>query len=202
MKACLKYLCCVITVVLVMSGVIVMASGDKVETNQLSGEVVLAANCIKMPLGKILLARKDSSYCGVKLTKVWVEAEDDRYAEYESYFEGVENGEFVAERLKPRRGRLSFPKPRGLGRLAFSFGNRDIPCGTFKLAWYGDRWIYFSGTGQEQGDHGVELAPTGWTDTSQIDILDPRVKWYRYDEKRTDTVINLGEVWKGKHDVK
>jgi len=162
-------------------------------------DVVIAPNAVRIPLEKILLVRKGSGYCAVKLTKLWTgKSEEDRFAEYESYYQGDNTGNFSNKNVKFRKGKLSFPKPRGIGRLAFSFGNRDIRCGPIKLAWYGEKWVYFFSTDQNQGDYGIELAPTKWTDISQVNVFDPRLKWYRYDPKRQDIKIPVDQLWEVK----
>jgi len=159
-------------------------------------DVVIAPNAVRIPLGRILLVRKDSEYCAVKLTKFWTgKTEQDRYAEYESYYQGDNTGDFSNKNMIFRKGKLSFPKPRGIGRFAFSFGNRDVRCGPIKLAWYGENWVYFFSTNQKQGDYGIELAPTTWTDISRVNVFDPRVKWYRYDSKREDITIPIDKLW-------
>jgi hypothetical protein len=55
--------------------------------------------------------------------------------------------------------------------------------------------IYFFSLSQKDGDYGIELAPTKWTDISQVNVFDPRLKWYRYDEKRKDTFIPIDQLW-------
>ena len=159
-------------------------------------DVIIAPNAIKIPLEKILLVRQNSNYGAVKLTKLWTgKTKEDRYAEYESYYQGDKSGNLSNKNVQFERGKLSFPKPRGVGRFAFSFGNRDIQCGPIKLAWYGEEWIYFFSTNQDQGDYGIELAPTIWSNISQVNVFDSRIKWYRYNSKREDITIPIDKLW-------
>ena len=142
-----------------------------------ANEVHIGRTAVVMPLETILLVRRGNNMCAVKFTKFWTgKTDEDLYAEYESV--GLTgNG-------KPIREELSFPKPRGIGRLAFSFGNKEIKCGPFKLFWSGKGAVHFHAEGQKQGDYGIELAPTSWSNISDVKIADPCLKWYRYDENR------------------
>ena len=162
-------------------------------------DVHIGKTAIVMPLGKILLVRRDSDYCAIKFSEFWTgKTEDDVYATYESYYQGDKSGHFSKEKLKIRKDKLAFPKPRGIGRFAFSFGNRNIRCGPLKLQWAGRGSVFFYAEGQKQGDYGIELAPTKWTDISQVNVFDPRLRWYRYDEKRPRVNIPVDKLLEDK----
>lgn len=174
-----------------------------------SNEVHIAEVGIVMPLGKILLVRTSSEYCAVKFTKFWSEntsevstlfvaAGSDEYAIYESYYQGDKTGDFSKKNIQFKKEKLSFPKPRGIGRLAFSFGNKEVKCGFIKLLWSGKGSVHFYKEGQDQGDYGIELAPTKWTNISEVNVFDPRLKWYRYDEYRKRENIPIDKLWEDK----
>jgi hypothetical protein len=168
-------------------------------------EVQIAEVGIIMPLGRMLLVKKGSEYCAIKFTKAWSEntsevgsifvaSGSDEYAIYESYYQGDKTGDFSKNNVKFKEDKLSFPKPRGIGRLAFSFGNREINCGSIKLFWSGGGSVHFYGEGQDQGDYGIELAPTNWSSISEVDVSDSRLRWYRFDDKRKRKNIKLNEL--------
>jgi hypothetical protein len=172
-------------------------------------EVHIGKTVIVMPLENILLVRKGSDYCAIKFAKFWSENKSevgtifvasgsDEYAIYESYYQGDKKGDFSKENIQIKKEKLSSTKPRGIGRLAFSFGNKEIKCGSIKLFWGGKGSVNFSGEGQKAGDYGIELAPTKWTDISQINVFDARVKWYRYDEERKRVNIPIDQLWEDK----
>lgn len=162
-------------------------------------DVHIGKTAIVIPLGKILLVRRGSDYCEIKFTEFWTgKTEEDVYAMYESYYQGDKTGDFSKQNLKFRKDKLAFPKPRGIGRLTFSFGNRNIHCGPLKLQWAGRGSVFFYAEGQKQGDYGIELAPTKWTDISQVNVFDPRLKWYRYDEKRQRVNIPVDQLLEDK----
>lgn len=172
-------------------------------------DVHIGKTAIVMPLGKILLVRRDSAYCAIKFIKFWSEntseagtvfvaSGSDEYAIYDSYYQGDNTGDFSKKDVQFKKEKLSFPKPRGIGRLAFSFGNKEIKCGNIGLLWSGKGSVHFYGEGQKQGDYGIELAPTEWTDISQVNVFDPRLKWYRYDENRKRVNIPVDQLWEDK----
>ena len=162
-------------------------------------DVHIGKTAIVMPLKNILLVRKDSDYCAIRFTEFWTgKTEEDVYARYESYHQGDKTGDFSKKNVTLRKDKLAFPKPRGIGRLAFSFGNRNIHCGSLKLQWAGGGSVFFYAEGQEPRDYGIELAPTIWTDISEVDVFDPRIKWYRYDEERKRMNISIDRLWENK----
>ena len=163
-----------------------------------TNDVVIAPNAVIVPIGRIMLIRKGSEYCAIKFTEFWTgNTEEDRYAKYESYCQGDGTGDLLNKNGQFKKGELSAPKPRGIGRLAFSFGNRNVLCGPIKLQWSGKGSIYFYSEGQKQDDYGIQLAPTKWTDVSQVNVFDARLKWFGYDAKRQRMVVPIDQLWPG-----
>ena len=195
MKKVVIFFCCFMVCILIR-GREVMASyhGDF----ELPGpnDVHIGPNGVVMPLWKILLVRRDSEFCALKFTKFWTgKTEEDKYATYESHYLSHKTGNFLNKNVKFKINKLSFPKPRGIGRFAFSFGKKNIQCGSIKLWWGGGGSVYFFPTSQTQGDYGIELAPTKWTDISQVNVFDSRLKWYKYDENRKRINIPVDQLW-------
>jgi hypothetical protein len=56
------------------------------------------------------------------------------------------------------------------------------------LPWTYPNHVAFYSGGQAQ-DEGIELAPTKWQEISEVNIQDPHLNWYRYDEKRERILI-------------
>jgi len=169
-------------------------------------EAHIGQTAIVMPLGYLLLVRQDAEYCAINFTKAWSEntsevgsmfvaSGSDEYAIYNSWYQGDKSGDFSNKNVEFKTGKLSLSKPRGIGRLAFSSGNKEIKCGSIKLLWSGNGSIHFYSKGQEQGDYGIELAPTPWTDITKVNVFDPRIKWYRYDENRKRINIPIDKLW-------
>jgi hypothetical protein len=164
----------------------------------LSSEVHIGPNGIVMPLQRILLVRKGTDYCAIKFIRFWSgKTEEDHYAEYESYSTSDKTGDFkfLSRYIETKKRTASFSRLYGYGRLAFSFGNKEVECGEVRLFWSGHGAVYFFARGQLEGDYGIELAPTSWTDVSQVNLSDPRILWYRYDTNRKRTNIPIDDVW-------
>lgn len=161
-----------------------------------NNKVIVTPVAIRIPLGKILLVRRDKSYCAVKFTKFWTgKTKQDCFADYISYYQGDGTGDFSKKTMEVKTGNLSSPKPRGVGRFAFSFGNKEVQCGPIRLFWFGDGWLNFYGEGKHEGDYGIELAPTKWTDISKVNVFDQRLTWYKYDSQRSDIEIPGDQLW-------
>lgn len=158
--------------------------------------VTISGGGVEVPLGRFLLIRKDHEYCAVIITRAWSgKTDEDWYGTYASYYQDDGSGDFSKEVLV-KNAELSSPKPRGIGRLSFSFGNKDICCGPIRLHWAGYGRVSFYGSDEEVRDHGIELAPTKWTDISQVNVFDSRLKWYRYDDNRMKGIsIPLESLW-------
>ena len=163
-------------------------------------ELYIGPNAIEMPLGRILLIRKDTDYCTIKFTNFGTGiTEDDLFARYEAHYQGDKTGEFLKNNVQFKIHDLSSPKPKWsiLGHPIFT-GDRNVLCEDIKLWWTGRGIVCFFGLGQKQGDYGIELAPTPWTDIKEVNVKDPQVKWYRYDEKRKKVLIPIDKLWEEK----
>lgn len=196
-KSCCLIILCLIAGLQILGGEMFAFDQEIKPLNP--NDVGIAPNAIRVPLGSILLARREQDYCVIKFNKFWIgETQDDEFATYESYSQEDKTGDFTNKNVKFKQGELSRPRLRGIGRLSFSFGSTDIQCGPFKLFWSGKGWVYFFNSNQKQGDYGIELAPTKWTHISQVNVFDLRLKWYRYDENRQRVKFPVDQLWDDK----
>ncbi len=170
-------------------------------------EIVIGSNALKMPLGRVLLIRKDSQYCPVKFTEAWTgKTKFDFWSNYESYYQGDGTGDFSNENVQFTKGQLITRRLVGLGKM-FSFPvgrqNYEIKCGPIKLFW-DTGWVYFYDVGRPNAADSIinEMAPTKWRDNSQVNVFDPRLKWYRYDEYRKHIYIPTDQLWEDEKDKK
>ena len=187
-----KYIFCLVMI-------LIMLGGGLAVSNQ--GDVQLAPNAIGMPVGRILLIRKDNNYCAVKFTQNWTGKTDyDQHAEYESYYQGDKTGNLISKNVKYRKEEVYYTKPSFsiFGHPVRIGAKRDIRCGPVELWWSAGHhltFVYYNRHDQNQRDYGIELAPTPWTTISEVNVFDPRIKWYRYDEKRKDLTIPIDKLW-------
>ena len=177
-----------------------MAVGEKVVRESVAPQdVLIENNGIRMPLGVILLARKESNYCAIKFLKIWVGKTDEEwFASYEFYCQDDGTGDFSKENVKVTRGEFTYPSLHGFGRLAFRFGIKaDIRCGNLRLTWSTETKVPFYDLTKDKGFDEVELAPTIWTDVSHVNVFDPRIEWHQYKGPAFETVrIPLDKLWK------
>jgi hypothetical protein len=147
--------------------------------------VMIAPNGVRIPEGRVLLVRKDKHYGAVILSDCRSgEKVGEASARYTSFYQGDGSGDFTRPNVKIVKGDLGQSKACGIGRLAFDFGNKNIRCGPLLLAWSGRNHVYFYSTKERQGDYGIELAPTKWTEISQVNVHSEKITWYRYDLTR------------------
>ncbi len=161
-------------------------------------EVHLGPNGVEIPIGRMLLIRYGSVCCALRFTRVWTEKDGkEKFSEYEVYYQGDGSGEFM-KNVKFRDGKSSFLRPRGVGRLIWQPGNPEVECGSLKLAWDYKTFVAFFESGQPAGEYGIELAPTPWKDIKEVYVSDPRIKWYKYDDKREMVNIPIDRLWEEK----
>ncbi len=170
--------------------------------------IYVQPDAIGMPLGNIVLIRKNSRYCVLNFTKfIQGKKEDEGSTSYEAYFQGDGSGDFTKKNIKSMEGELSFMEPKQMGGIlsvlfhpfAIGGGNRTIISGNFKLSWTGGpkwQWVYFYRFGiEEPRDHGIEIAPTAWGNIDEVNVFDTRLKWYRYDANRSNLVVPVDKLW-------
>jgi hypothetical protein len=162
-----------------------------------ANEVVIHGGGIEVPLERILLVRKDTHYCAVKFTRFWtLKDEEEKYAAYEVYYQGDGSGDFSRINVKKSENIASwFPFKGPFRPFIYQPGDCYVECGPFKLVWGYKKKVGFGAPDKGRGDFGFELAPTPWTHISQVNVFDPRVMWYRDDEKRERAFIPVDKLW-------
>jgi hypothetical protein len=166
------------------------------ETPLTPNNVQLGPNNVEIPYGKIMLIRKNNIYGALKFNTYWVgQNKDDNYATYDCWYQDDSSSDFSNNKAILKKGKVSNTRLYGIGRFAFNFGNPEICCGDFRLFWSGKSQVYFYGREQRGGDYGIELSPTKWTDIKEVNVFDPNLKWYRYDNNRPQTDIPVDKLW-------
>jgi hypothetical protein len=174
-----------------------IAKGQEQDSLAVTEGVYVAGNGLRMPPGRVMAVRKGSTYCAV-IFKEGRKGETDRdlWVDYESYDLG--DGEVSGRILTSVRGELVSRAWAGSVRgCAGPVGpeKKEIQCGRIVLYWV-TGWTYLYHLRKEkEGDYGLRLAPTKWTDIGQVDVFDPRLTWYEYDGKRERTFIPLDQIW-------
>jgi hypothetical protein len=193
-----RFLVMVLSLLCMITLVIVAAADSSEKSDQQEKDVVhIRPNGISMPLDRIILLRKGEDYCAIKFIRFWDDGKGDIYSSYESYSFVREARNTGLLNFKLRKRELRSQKPQFfLFGHPVAFGTVDeIECGFCSPWWSGLGSVYFFERGQPQGDHGMELSPTKWTDVSQVNLFDPRLKWYRYDEARKRVDVPVDDLW-------
>jgi hypothetical protein len=158
-------------------------------------DVRIGPHYIEMPIGRIFLIRKDNTYGAIKFIKSWTGwTKDDLYTTYDSWFQDDGSGDFSKKNVKFENRNASITL-WGIGRLSFNLGDSEVHCGMFKLSWGYKYLVEFFGQSPCTSDCGVEIAPTKWKDIKEINVLDPRLKWYKYDKDRLRMDIPVETLW-------
>lgn len=184
-------------------------------------EVGISCCGIAVPLNRILLIRKGTKYCAVKFTRFWVELDEKRlktysdyiakhpdsvprfrelserkFALYTSFYQDDGTGDFSNKNVQVIQGKASWFPLEGSSRFFLSQpGNPYVQFGRYKLGWQDKTEVMFIPPDKGEGEYGFELTPTPWTDIKEVNIKDPRIKWYQKDEKREMTFIPIDKLW-------
>lgn len=201
--------------------IIIYAEPQRKDSNP--DEVAIHYIGVEIPLNRIILIRKENQYCALKFNHAWIVMDEERlnvldkdikkggiiaesaresaqkkYATYESYYMNGGTLHFADENIQKKEGTASLLPLRGPFRpFIYQPGNGCVECGQFELLWFYKTTVSFIPLGKSSNmqDYGVELAPTPWTDIKQVNLKDPRIKWYRYDETRKRVFIPIDKLW-------
>ncbi|MDI6784611.1 MAG: hypothetical protein QME64_11030 [bacterium] len=194
-----------------------MTKGESMAVNTVNydifpgpNSVIIAGSGISIPIKRIILLRKKAQYGAVKFTKFWTKDiknsfytffvgknAQDVYTTYESYYQEDGSGDFSKKNIKVRKGILSYKPRPGFPPHPLILGNSYVRCGQFKLLWYGTdttAFLFFC-EDYDKIDYELELAPTKWTNISEVDVFNPRIKWYKYEGYRKNISIPIDKLW-------
>jgi hypothetical protein len=170
------------------------------------GTVSIGPNAIGPALGYLLLIRRGKDLCAIRFTEFhagddidldakWTAPWPTVYATYDWYYQGDGSGDLTRSTARSGQGALE-ERPsvglRGMGH-AMARGNLEVLCGPFRLIWLYPRAVGFAATWNDKGT--VELAPTPWRQPSEVNLQEPRLQWYRYDDNRPRTSKPVEKLW-------
>lgn len=176
---------------------------------------------VSVPINRIILIRKDTSYCAVRFTKCWTELDEERfkehaadvalggaiaeylrdqsekkYALYESYYQDDGTGDFTNRNVQINQGKAFWLPPVGPARLLIRQpGDTYVTCGPYKLEWRYKTFVSVVPYKEYPKNYGFEVAPTTWTDIKEVNTKDSRIKWYRFDLKRKKYFVDVNNLW-------
>jgi hypothetical protein len=173
----------------------------------LKSNAIVAAAGVGVPEGRFVLIRGVGGVtCAVRFTSllrgrdakpptVFSSGAESLSAQADVYRRDDSARDFSSASFQHEHLALSSHALIGIGRLAFERGTVAIKCGRDRLLWGFPTWLAFPDRGHTFPGRGpVEMAPTAWTEVSQVKVSDPQLKWLKYDDSRTMSEIPLGEL--------
>jgi hypothetical protein len=156
--------------------------------------VRIDSNCIVMPLGRVLLISRDNFMGAVRFLHT-EERSDGTYTKYE-YFEYEKGGA-----RKVREGELSFKPSSGKGiffhESPYKLGGplKLMDFSLFTVGGGRDHSNVYFWSAPNKPDLKVRMAPTPWKDISEVNLTDPRIRWFAYGNKESRKVTPIDKIW-------
>jgi len=153
--------------------------------------------------GRIVLVREQQHVCAIRFGKAsrardsrkptsFDSGEESFDTEYEYRYEDGPDRRFSAK-ASSGKGAVSRGPLRGIGRLIWPSSRARIDCGAIEgMSWYYPSMLWMGDKGPTMSGQ-RQFAPTGWRDFAQVDLRDPRLKWYSHSPGR-ELQIPLGEL--------
>ena len=166
------------------------------KANDNSTDFIVGPRAVRLPVGRFLLVRKGHALGAIRFTN-GQHGESNSYgtASYESYFQGDGSGSFLASNVVKQSGEISLKPLTGIGRLSFGGGKRRLRVGTWSFACHAPGWMNMWPFGEDERDQGFEFAPTAAQELAEIQVLDKRLQWFRYDSNSSRT-LHLSDLAK------
>ena len=149
---------------------------------------IMSSTAIHVPLNKFILLRQGDKVGAFRFTHY-----EEKKAEYEWFYPlSSEKGK---TEIKTGVGSVKDHYVTLIGRLSFQLGQMEIKCGDLRVLWTTLNIVCFYNDSDKYPENSsVELAPTNKGNISEIDLSNLKLKWYKYDDHRTDFKIQLDEL--------
>lgn len=168
----------------------------------LKSNAIVDAASVAVPAGRIVLVRSSSMHCAIRFDSfrrghdakpgtIFNSGDESRFSEADIYEWPRGEGDFYYGKARVKHVKLSELPLVGILKVAAG-GGSSIKCTGSRLDWSFPSWMSFIEVGS--ADRMIEIAPTAWTDLAQIDLANPRLKWFRYEASRERTLIPVAEL--------
>ncbi len=146
------------------------------------------------PIGKLLLIRRNRQLCAVRFTDpkrgydgslgTWFSSgKESVYASYDWYYQGDGSGDLTKPNVEFGQGEVSRLSWVGITfHLSFPRGNRYVECGDFEFEWGFPHVLAFPRQSDRFNPNDFAMAPTNWTQVSEINLQDPKIRWYTFND--------------------
>ncbi len=145
-----------------------------------------------IPEGYFLLIRKGTALGAIRLVSIHQDTLGNGSSTYESYFQSDGSGSFLTATVVRRAGKIDIRPLVGLHPFNWQPGQDRLRVGDW---WFGcptPSLVNMSGHFAVK-DQGYEFAPTSAKDIHEVDALDKRLKWFRYDEN-TEVIMPVASL--------
>lgn len=149
---------------------------------------VINGGDIEMPVGYFLLVRRKDGLGAIRLTDATQSPPTEKWfgaSAYESYFQPKASLSLASTTAVRHASSMDFRPTKGVHAVyLYGSGHHEALIGKWKFSF--DNPVLLPMTnltfwGGEMSNHGFDFAPTSACNVSEIDALDPRLHWYRYD---------------------
>ena len=137
--------------------------------------VIVGFSWIDQPLKKIVLIKTKQDLCAIRYLS-FSKTPDQRQPRYEDFYGEAEL--YSQSKRTVRRLHLTEFPFRGFHPVVFGGGRPYFQCGRERIM-----WGYPTATYLRRGSD-ASLASTQSEDFSKIDLLDPNLQWFKYEEGR------------------
>jgi len=194
-NGCLMQL--LLCVVIIFSFSFLINSGHAYMQEEVS---IRPSKCIVMPIGRILLVQRSDFLGAVK----FLENEKNEKGEFSRYvyFEHEKGGW-----QKVKEDNIAMRKPGGFYRILGYLGlhlpvhARIKPLKLKGFELFSHPWEEYHATVYfwnylDSPDPEVRLAPTPWRNIQEVNLSDPRILWYRYENIDQTIRTTIDRIWK------
>jgi hypothetical protein len=163
--------------------------------------VGISASCVVMPVGWVLLVERDPFLGAVKFFH-----NEERTDGIHSKYECFELSKKKGGAKKIGEGEVVFKQTSNKGSIKDLFFHEGmssifgppLEIGKFSLCSYAvgssHAAVYFWSK-PHKADQKVRMAPTPWKEIVEVNLSDPRIRWFAYDEERERRIIPIDKIW-------
>ena len=181
------------------------------DSDQTKGDTItIKYYSIGIPLGLVALVRCESKYYAIKFSSLQKgKMAAEAFAKYEFYILKNITKDGLIDNYSLQKSKLSFLQPLEIPTIIghgfrLPRGNPIIKSRSIKIQCYADDQkpsMFFSTTHyrdvlKEPEVYNIEIALTKWSEISQVNVFDKRLKWFGRDRtgKRAETIL-VSDIW-------
>ena len=171
-----------------------------------AAHAIVGGTGVGTAIGYFVLVDNGKGICAIRFNSIrrgndakpptWYRTGDATiYADYDSYYQADRDKGFSSEGIESDHGEVSWGEWRGLGHwLSWSTGDPFVRCGNFKFKAYYPDLISLVTNDPKLTSNGLKVSPTGWKSIGDVDLNNPNLVWFSYDDYRNDRDIPVDSL--------